>query len=253
MSNDLVPHLPRVPMGAGTQMLQKVGVLGAKAALSAIPWAALVFDLGQAAVDYGNARLMDRLLNELGDRVDRMEAGSRERLQADEIYQMSAQAAIRRMLSETNPNMADALARAVSALGLSDLPAAERMEIARSLDVLNEPILHLLQTMYRVQHGMLTPKELQLTSDASTHEGFTEVLTQSMPLLSWIQPVNELQRSGMVEEITSDGYFRGSQAFAEPGEVRVVPLSPVFPLGEQVVQMCFDDLTRPAFGLFAGN
>ena len=157
MSDEVIPSRnSTVPMGAGAQVLQKVGVLSAKAALSTIPWAALVFDIGQAAVDYGNARLTDRLLGGLGERIDRMEAGARDRLAADEVYQISAQAAIRRMLAETNPRMADASSSGCRrAWCKSGDPPSVRLELARALDTLTEPSLHLLQTIYRMERGWL--------------------------------------------------------------------------------------------------
>ncbi len=98
MSDEITPEPETAPYdGWGAQVLQKVGVIGAKAALSTIPWAAWSSTLGRRPLITGNARLTDRLLGELGERIDRMEAGTRERLKADEIYQLSAQAAIRRM------------------------------------------------------------------------------------------------------------------------------------------------------------
>lgn len=253
MSDEITPSRnSTVPMGAGAQVLQKVGVIGAKAALSTIPWAALVFDFGQAAVDYGNARLTDRLLGELGERIDRMEAGARERLKADEVYQLSAQAAIRRMLTETNPRMADALAKAVAELGISPLLPAERLEIARALDALTEPSLHLLQTIYRAQNDHLTPQEMGLVEDdvRKTYH-FTKLMYATMPLSSWIAPANELERAGMVVATLDDGWYDPAERAAEEPLGLAVHLREVYPLGERVVRMCFDDPAIPAFGVYA--
>jgi hypothetical protein len=241
-----------VPMGAGAQVLQKAGVLGAKAALSTIPWAALVFDLGQAAVDYGNARLTDRLLADLGERIDRMEAGTRERLKADEIYQLSAQAAIRRMLMETNPRMADALARAVVELGVSDLEPTERMEIARALDALTEPALHLLQTQYRAKHDLLTEPELQVIGgDVKEPMRFMALMYASMRLTSWLAPTLELERAGMIAVTLDNGTLAEAHTATMAIRGQVVHLQEVYPAGERVVRMCFEDPALPAFGTFA--
>ena len=253
MSNEVIPSRnSTVPMGAGAQVLQKVGVLSAKAALSTIPWAALVFDLGQAAVDYGNARLTDRLLGDLGERIDRMEAGARERLKTDEIYQLSAQAAIRRMLMETNPRMADALARAVAELGASASAPAERMEIARALEGLSEPGLHLLQTRYRAQHDLLTEPELEVVGgDVKKPMHFMPLIYASMHLTSWLPPTLELERAGMIEVTLDNGTFAEAHTATMAIRGHVVHLQGVYPLGERVLRMCFDDPAIPAFGTFA--
>jgi hypothetical protein len=237
-----------VAMGAGAQALQKVGVLGAKAALSTIPWAALVFDLGQAAIDYGNARLTDRLLGDLGERIDRMEAGARERLKADEIYQLSAQAAIRRMLTETNPSMADALARAVVELGKSDDPPSMRLEIARALDTLTEPSLHLLQTIYRMEQSLLSQPELDAAGGPPTKTVyFNTLITESMELLSWVEPTAALQRAGLIDDPPQGGMF--AEAMEAP-RYDTAPFK-VLLLGKTVVRLCFGRPGAPAFGRFA--
>ncbi|SFM86971.1 hypothetical protein [Methylobacterium pseudosasicola] len=49
-----------------------------------------MFDLGQTAIQFANVRLTDRLLAGLGERIDRLEGGTSERLVADEVYQLSA-------------------------------------------------------------------------------------------------------------------------------------------------------------------
>ena len=249
MSADLTPQEPsRAPMGAGMQSLQKVGVLAAKAALSAIPWAALVFDVGQTAVDYGNARLTDRLLGDLGERIDRMEAGARERLKADEIYQLSAQAAIRRMLTETNSRMADALARAVAKLGASSLPAPERMELARALDILTEPSLHLLQMNFRFDQGALTREELDQAGSTSKRSLiFSRILLSSMSLVSWIKPERDLEIAGLIETILG-----GGEVGLPPEEEVIVEPRRILPLGKRVLALCFDDPGSGTFGRFAG-
>jgi len=57
MTGDVtLPDQSQEPMRAGPQLLQKVRMLSAKAALSSIPWAALIFDLGQLGVDSSSAR-----------------------------------------------------------------------------------------------------------------------------------------------------------------------------------------------------
>ena len=253
MSNDIIPHEDTpAPMSAGVQVLQKVGVLSAKAALSSIPWAALVFDLGQTAIDFANARLTDRLLVGLGERIDRLEGDTRERLAADEVYQLSAQAAIRLMLGETNPRMADALARAVAELGVADLPTSARLEIARALDALTEPGLHLLQTLYRAHHDLLTePELLVVEGDVAAPLHFTALMYASMPLTSWIAPANDLERVGMVEATLDDGWFAEVREARRADEGHAVHLRKVYAIGERVVRMCFDDPKTPAFGSFA--
>lgn len=250
MSDEVIPSRnSTVPMGASAQVLQKVGVLSAKAALSTIPWAALVFDLGQAAVDYGNARLTDRLLGDLGERIDRMEAGARDRLAADEVYQISAQAAIRRMLAETNPRMADALARAVVELGASGDPPSVRLELARALDTLTEPSLHLLQTIYRMERGCFNQREMDAAGgDPTKTVYFNTLMNETMELLSWVGPTAALQRAGLIDDPPQGGMFAEA---VQADRYDTAPFK-VLLLGKQVVRLCFDDPEMPAFGLFAG-
>lgn len=238
--------------GSGVQVLQKIGVLSAKAALSSIPWAALVFDVGQTAVEFGYARQTERLLTNIGDRIDKLEGSARERLKVDEVYQLSAQAAIRRMLMETNPRMAEALARAVTELGISDLEQAERMEIARALDALTEPGLHLLQTQYRAQHDLLTEPELQVVEgDVRKPMHFTALMYDSMRLTSWLAPANDLERAGLIEATLDNGTFAEAHTATMAIRGQVVHLQRVYPIGERIITMCFNDPAAPAFGLFA--
>ena len=247
-----LPATTREPMRAGPQLLQKVGVLSAKAALSSIPWAALVFDIGQLGIDFANARLTDRLLDGIGERIDRLEAGTRERLATDEIYQLSAHAAIRRMLTEANPRMADALARAVVELGASDLPSEERLEIARALDVLTEPSLHLLQTVYRLENDLLTPAEIEVSGDHLAHAlRLTALVYASMQLSSWLAPANDLHRAGMAATVSGSSWFAEALDSEMADAGHTVPLFKVYTIGERVVRMCFDDPAIPAFGAFA--
>ena len=194
----------------------------------------------------------DRLLGDLVERIDQMEAGTRERLKADEIYQLSAQAAIRRMLLETNPRMADALARAVSELGTSTLLPAERLEIACALDALTELALHLLQTIYRAQNDQLTEQELGVVeNDVRKTYHFTMLMYASMPLSSWVAPANELERAGMVVATLDYGWYDPAERAAEEPLGLTVGLRDMYPLGERVVRMCFDNPAVPAFGIFA--
>ena len=242
--------LGKQPMGAGQQALQKVSVLAAKAALNSIPWAALVFDLGQSAVDFANARLTDRLLEGLATRIDQLEAGARERLEADEIYRLSAQAAIRRMMTETNPRMADALARAVVQLGLSEDEPGERMQVVRALDILTEPSLHLLQTLYRLWHDNLTEPEIAAAGGhPGTLIGFNVLMTDSMQVLSWVAPTNDLQRMGMIANPSKEkGHISGGQY----GNFDTGPHE-VLHIGKEVIRLCFDDPATPVFGKFAAG
>ena len=144
----------REPMSAGQQLAHRIPLLVVKAGFSALPLAVFAFDVIREVVDFGNAQLTDRFLKTVGARIERLEEGERERererLKADPVYQLSGRAALQRLLAETNPRMADALARAVVELGASGLPDGERLEIARAIDVLTEPSLHLLQTLYRI-------------------------------------------------------------------------------------------------------
>lgn len=253
MSDDIIPHKGAPdPPNSGVQVLQKIGVLSAKAAFSSIPWAALVFDVGQTAVEFGYARQTERLFTSIGDRIDKLEDRARARLKEDEVYQLSAQAAIRRMLMETNPRMAEALARAVVELGVSDREPAERMEIARALDVLTEPALHLLQTQYRVQHSLLTEPELEVfQSDFAKPYRFNALLAASMPRISWLAPSNDLERAGLIEATLDNTTFAEAHEATKASRGQVAHLQLVYPLDERVVGMCFDDPTVPAFGTYA--
>lgn len=235
-------------MRSGPMLMQKVGALTAKAALSSIPFAALAFDVGQAGIDFANGRLIDRFLDQLGDRIDHLEAGARERLAADEIHQASADAAIRRLLTESNPRMADALSRAVAELGKPHRTATERMEVARALEALNEPTLHLLQTYYRgrVQDYRMTSAERELVGGYQPDANMIgSIVTASMPMMSWVSSARNLEASGLAE-LKSD--FPGIPGVSSGNFATIGAISP---LGEMVLHLCFEDPGVPAFGKFA--
>ena len=144
------------------------------------------------------------------------------------------------------------MARAVAELGASTLLPAGRLEIARALDALTEPALHLLQTIYRAQNGHLTQQELGVVeNDVRETYNFTKLMYATMPLSSWIAPANELERAGMVVAILDDGSFDPTERAAEEPLRLTVHLREMYPLGERVVRMCFDDPASPAFGAFA--
>jgi hypothetical protein len=242
----------REPMSAGQQLAHRIPLLVVKAGFSALPLAVFAFDVIREVVDFGNAHLTDRFLENVGARIERLEEGERERLQADAVYQMSGRSALQRLLTETNPRMADALARAVAELGASGLPDTERSEIARVLDVLTEPSLHFLQLLYRVHHGLLTKPELDAGgSNPGYPPNFTALVYASMPLTSWIAAASILERAGLVETTLDDGEFGESAGPTIAHQRPAVHKRRVYALGERVVRMCFDDLTVPAFGTFS--
>jgi len=253
LSNDITPIEDTSVSVSGTvQMLQRVGVLCTKAALQQVWWAGLAFDIGQTAVEFGYSRQTERLLNRIGARIDALEDGARERLKADEVYQLSAQAAIRCMLMEINPRMAEALARAVVELGVSDLEPGERMEVARGLDALTEPALHLLQMQYRAQHDLLTEPELQaVDGDVKKPMRFMALMYSSMRLTSWLAPTLELERAGLIAVTLDNGTFAEAHTATMAIRGQVVHLQDVYPAGERVLRMCFDDPAVPAFGAYA--
>ncbi|MBB5765677.1 hypothetical protein ABEV34_06900 [Methylorubrum rhodesianum] len=250
MSSDLVPSdsaSPK-PMRSGPMLMQKVGVLTAKAALSSIPFAALAFDIGQAGVEFANGRLVDRFLDQLGDRIDQLEAGARERLQADDVHQTTADTAIRRLLTETNPRMADALSRAVAEIGKAHRPPTERMEIARALSVLTEPNLHFLQSFYRMkyQQTKLTPAEEKFLGPGIPGPGsIARIVAESMPLTTWLPSALSLQAAALVTLAGENNAPIDMTSGAFPVVKKVLPL------GQLVLHLCFEDPEVPAFGKFA--
>lgn len=243
---------PREPMSAGRQLAQRIPLLMVKAGFSSLPLAVFAFDVLREVVDFGNAHLSDRFLENVGARIERLEDSERERLKVDAVYQMSGRAALQRLLTETNPRMADALARAVAEIGASALTDAERAEIARTIDVLTEPSLHLLQTLYRTHHGLLTKPELQAADgDATLSIHFSALMYASMPLTSWIAPASDLERAGMVEMTIDNGTFGEATEATRADQGHIVHRRDVYAMGERVVKMCFDDPSVPAFGNFA--
>lgn len=241
-------------MSAGQQLAHRIPLLAVKAGFSALPLAVFAFDVIREVVDFGNAQLTDRFLENVATRIDRLEESERERerLKADTIYQMSGRSALQRLLTETNPRMADALARAVAELGASKLPDGERLEIARTLDVLTEPSLHLLQTLYRVWNDKLTLAEIAAGGgDPRQPHRLTAMLGYSMPALSWIPAASGLQRAGLIEAVVGADVFAEAQELARADEGRTMPLYRVYALGERVLRLCLDEPDAPNFGNFA--
>nr|WP_128083244.1 hypothetical protein [Methylobacterium sp. B34] len=70
-------------------------------------------------------------------------------------------------------------------------------------------------------------------------------------LSSWIAPANELERAGMVVATLDDGWYDPAERAGEEPLGLAVHLREVYPLGERVVRMCFDDPAIPAFGVYA--
>ena len=243
--------LPELSRGTTPSQLlvQKVGVLLAKACLSSIPFAALAFDVGQAGIDVANARVLDRFLEELGVRIQSLEAKDKDRLRDDPLHQIAAQACLRSLLEESDARIASALARGVAELTTLEVPFDQRAECARVLGRMSEPMLHCLQTYHRFELGCLNESELAKCSHARAEQRDNErnrlglLLAHSIPLLSWGSVIESIMQLGLIQHIIDSGVG---------GELpEAVTVAPVTPLGHRILTLCFYDPTLPTFGYFA--
>ena len=216
-------------------IVQRLAAILAKACLSSIPFVALAFDLGQAAVDLTNASMLSKFLDDLGSRLELLECGDKDRLLGNPIHQIAALGALRVLISESDARIASALARAVERLSRPEAPLEQRAECARVLGELSEPILHALQTYYRFEQKTLLDVETTLTKripeecrqEARSLLGI--ILHQSMPLLSWRSVVTSLMGLGLITPTFDAGII------GEPDEALTV--APLTPLGRRVLNL----------------
>jgi hypothetical protein len=68
---------------------------------------------------------------------------------------------------------------------------------------------------------------------------------------SWIAPASDLERAGMVVAALDDRWFGEESAAAKADNGYPVHLREIYPVGENVARMCFDDPKVPAFRTFA--
>ncbi|WP_162559318.1 hypothetical protein [Microvirga sp. 17 mud 1-3] len=237
------PSLPSQGMSEGAAFAQKAATLIVKAGLSSIPLAALVFDIGQMAVELANARPQNRFLNDVGERLSRLEADAAVKASSDPLHANAANAAMRALLTETNENIAAALARAVVELRKRDLSHYQKSECARIFASLNEPFLHGLQTSSRYSHGQLTEAESSLMDpNADEREQLGLLLKESMQVTSWPSILDQLMWLGLLEDVIDAGVI------GEP-DYAVTVRSPT-KLGKLILELCYEDQSRPLLGRF---
>lgn len=247
----MVQTLPEPSQGMTlTQMgVQRFSLLLTKAALSSIPFAALVFDIGQTAIDLANARVADRYLQELGRRIETLDEDLKSRLKTDPLHQIAGQGCWRSLLEESNERIATALARAVAELAQLQAVEAQRAECARILSALDEPMLHGLQTYYRFELNCLTDDEKAVAGHMPADQRDSQrnhlglLLIHGLPLLSWPSVIERLMQTGLIRHDINGGV---------QGEMpEAVTVAPVTELGRRILMLCFDDPSRAAFGQLA--
>ncbi|WP_209444976.1 hypothetical protein, partial [Mycobacterium tuberculosis] len=85
----------------------------------------------------------------------------------------------------------------------------------------------------------------------ATPHRFTALMVASMPGTSWLAPSNDLERAGMIEATLDNTTFAEAHEATRAIRGQVVHLQRVYPIGERVLKMCFDDPAVAAFGTFA--
>ncbi|WP_254491472.1 hypothetical protein, partial [Salmonella enterica] len=73
---------------------------------------------------------------------------------------------------------------------------------------------------------------------------FNTLITESMDLLSWVEPTAALQRAGLIDDPPQGGMF--AEAMEAP-RYDTAPFK-VLLLGKTVVRLCFGRPGAPAFG-----
>lgn len=225
------------------KFVQKTGVLLAKACLSSIPLACLVFDAGQLVVDLANERIASKFLKELAARLDKIEGDVRRELQSDPLHEIAARKALENLASETSETVAIVLARAVALLPTVDITRTYRAQCARVLSEFNEATLHALQTNERHNEGLLTEEELRICrwSD-DKNKRIAALLNATMTVPDWSAVMRRIRELGLIEQ-----HFDAGDLSNDP----MVEAAPSTPYGRLLIELCFEDVATPLFGKFA--
>lgn len=225
--------------------VQKTGVILAKAMLSSIPLASIAFDIGQAAIEFGNARITGAFIDELADRIECLEESQKQRIKASGIYEIAAHGALRSLLSETDERVAKVLARACVQLPLAGFDLPYEQQCARILLEATEPFLHALQTNERFHSGSLGPPEVATFKDMIADHGqqLAALLYASMPIPDWQTIMERLMQLGLVERSMDAGHFDDNRPHVDTARTT--------DFGVRFLQLCFNDLSTPEFGRFA--
>lgn len=227
--------------------VQRTGVILAKAMLSSIPLASVAFDVGQAAIEFGNARVSGSFINELAARIERLDELQKAAIKNSDTYEIAAHGVLRSLLSETNERVAQVLGRACVELPLAEFQPAYEQQCARILLEATEPFLHALQTNERFHNGSLSPSEIATFKDMIADKGqqLAALLYASMPLPYWQTIMARLMQLGLIEHIEDHGSFSDNRPRVDTG------LATDF--GKAFIDLCFENVSIPQFGRFASE
>ncbi len=227
--------------------VQKTGVILAKAMLSSIPLASVAFDISQAAIEFGNARITGSFVNELAARISRLEEPQKETIKNSDAYKIAAHGVLRSLLSETNERVAQVLARARVQLPLADFQAAYEQQCARILLEATEPFLHALQTNERFHNGSLNLSEIATFKNMIADQGqqLAALLYSSMPLPYWQSIMARLMQLGLIEHNENYGNFSDNRPRVDTGSTTE--------FGRTFIDLCFENFSIPQFGRFGSE
>lgn len=234
-----------------------------RAGLSSLPLAALVWDIGQMSVDLANEKVTAKFLENLAEKVERIEQSTGDRKAPHMLGDAAAYVAresLSRLSLETSEAFAADLARAVFELESADAEDEEvRRQYARLVAAVGKRDLVYLSAIFRMNTNKATEKEVHLLSqlepspqfsgpdraDFDWNNAMIHILTHHMPSLDPESILVDLTRLGLIRAPTFrvTGQQRPSQSD--------LPFR-VTSLGEAVLALFFADVSAvPSYSQLA--
>ena len=188
--------------------------------------------------------MTEAFLQDLADRIEILDGTEKARLRKSELHQISAHAAIRVLISETNERVALVLSRAVNCMAVLPEEATYKAQCARVIAELTEPMLHALQTNDRFHRDQLNAQEKQICSTLEEQtQQMAALLNATMRIPDWDPVMRRIMDLGLIEQHFDGGNFDASDPMVQTG--------PTTAYGKIVIDLCFDSSSIPQFGIFA--
>ena len=215
MSNLLVVPTP------GAIVTQRLALAVVKAGLSGIPFASLVWDVTAATLDFVNSREAQVFLDELGERVARLEL---ENGKLGRPAQNAAHESLQRLMFESSEDYARELAGAVAAIEDSNEDPRLLGQVAAAIGKMNSRFRVYLGVIHRFENERHTAREIQIVEEVQPFPLGTLDETESYDVLHALECV--LQKHHPSLSVSADlGALEGLGLLTLP-KVRLVTPEP---------------------------
>jgi hypothetical protein len=200
------------PGSPGSELMRDVLALGAKALLSTIPFAVLVFDIGEKAIKFANDKDTRRYLLGLAEMIGALRAQVTDidhRLQHDRYYQDMAQHALQRIGNGIDDAFVADLINASLNISLFDVGELRRREIAHAIRQLRPIHIALLRAIDRFWRKDMGDYEIRAAGpkDQRVEPGhqLAAWLEHSVPGFEQEYVISELQALHLLENVIDGG------------------------------------------------